>query len=218
VERVLRDSWQATNRAAEAAGFGDLLGPPAAPPLPVSVRGVQLYYIDAIETFEYFIIMDSVDNMKIFDALVDEVVDLFHTMGKLRWKSTVSAWMNLHLTLPQFKMLVVLAKCEASDIGGVAEQLCIAESTASYLVDRLVQARLVERADDPEDRRRAIVMLSAEGRTLLDSLIGPQDWLNEVLKGMGSDDLAALKQGFSAAVAVLETKQSRNGGGAICRT
>ncbi|MGO8692688.1 MAG: MarR family winged helix-turn-helix transcriptional regulator [Rectinemataceae bacterium] len=162
--------------------------------------------------------MVSIDASGNNDGLVREIVDLFHEMGKLRRKATTSAWMDLHLTLPQFKMLVVVSQSEPSAVGGIAEQLCIGEPTASYLVDRLVQAELVERAEDPADRRRAMIRLSVEGRILLDKLIGPRNWLDDQLRNLDGEDLAALRRGIGAVVAMLESQDGKSNGGEACLT
>jgi DNA-binding MarR family transcriptional regulator len=132
------------------------------------------------------------------DPLVKEIVELFHEMGKARGKTTISAWMELQLTLPQFKMLVVISKAESSTVGCIAERLGVGESTASYLVERLVQAELVERAEDPSDRRKAMIRLSREGETLLDRLNGPRNWLRDLLSELDPEDLAALRRGLAA--------------------
>lgn len=162
--------------------------------------------------------MIPIDQPGKVDALVPEIIDLFHEIGKLHKKSTTSAWMELHLTLPQFKMLVIVSQAEPSTMGCIAEQLGIGEPTASYLVDRLVQAGLVERSEDPADRRRAMIRLSAEGRTLLDKLIGPRNWLDDQLRGLDCEDLAALRRGLRAVVAMMEPKSDKSDGGEACLT
>jgi DNA-binding MarR family transcriptional regulator len=160
----------------------------------------------------------SIDQPDELDDLVREIIELFHVIGKVHKKATTSAWMALHLTLPQFKMLVVVSQVETSTIGCIAEQLGIGEPTASYLVDRLVQAGLVERSEDPADRRRAMIRLSAEGRTLLDKLIGPRNWLDDQLRNLDPEDLSALRRGLRAVVATLEPHDDKTKEGKACLT
>ncbi len=147
--------------------------------------------------------MDPSDRAASRDSCMAEIIDFFHEMGRARGKTTRSAWMELQLTLPQFKMLVVVSQAESSTIGCIAEHLGVGEPTASYLVERLVQSRLVERTEDPSDRRRARIRLTAEGRTLLDALIGSRDWLGDRLRDLDTEDLAALRRGLGAIVANL---------------
>jgi DNA-binding MarR family transcriptional regulator len=58
----------------------------------------------------------------------------------------------------------------AISIGELAEKLVVKHHSAGELVERLLQAGLVERRADPADRRRTFVFLSARGRGLLATL------------------------------------------------
>ena len=135
------------------------------------------------------------------NSVAKEIIELLHELGKSRGKATIAAWMELQLTLPQFKMLVVISKTESSTVGGIAERLGVGEPTASYLIERLVQAGFVERAEDPSDRRKAMIRLSPEGTVLLEKLQGPRNWLQDLLSDLDPEDLAALRRGLGAVVA-----------------
>jgi Transcriptional regulators len=67
---------------------------------------------------------------------------------------------------------VILAVQEAGEtsVGEVAEALELDSSTLSRTVDGLVKAGLLSRKEDPENRRRQIVSLSAKGRAKADSI------------------------------------------------
>ena len=153
--------------------------------------------------------MASPGSEKTRELLVEEVLDDFRELVKARGKIMASAWIDLQLTLPQFKMLVIISQAEFSTVGCIAEQLGIGEPTASYLVERLVKAGLVERAEDPLDRRKAKILVSSEGRTLLDKLTAPRNWLDELLAGIDVKDLTALAQGLGAVVTGLAQKKQR---------
>jgi DNA-binding MarR family transcriptional regulator len=56
-------------------------------------------------------------------------------------------------------------------IGDVADALQIRHHGASLLVDRCVRRGLLERAEDPEDRRRVHVWLTVEGQNVLDRIM-----------------------------------------------
>lgn len=55
-------------------------------------------------------------------------------------------------------------------IGEIAERLQINQSGASLLVERCVKRGLITRQEDPQDRRRAILALTAEGQQILDDV------------------------------------------------
>jgi DNA-binding MarR family transcriptional regulator len=57
------------------------------------------------------------------------------------------------------------------NIGEIAEGMQGRHHGASLLVDRCVRRGLLDRAEDPEDRRRVHVWLTAEGQELLDRVM-----------------------------------------------
>jgi DNA-binding MarR family transcriptional regulator len=64
---------------------------------------------------------------------------------------------DLNLTLAQLKVIYVVAATGSLSMGALAEQLGTALSTTSGTVDRLVRRGLLERMEDPADRRQVIV-------------------------------------------------------------
>jgi predicted transcriptional regulator len=56
---------------------------------------------------------------------------------------------QLNLSLPQIKVLTILAPAGALTVGQIGEWVHVGQSAASHMVDRLVQAGLVERGEDP---------------------------------------------------------------------
>src|SRR5262245_57090631 len=124
--------------------------------------------------------------------------------------SIPSVWMDLDLSMAQLKTLMTLYNCGALPIGQIAESLGVGQPTASHLVDRLVQTRLVTRTEDPLDRRRTLAQLSSSGEELIDRInhirFGTlRRWLTQL------DDaaLAALYQGSCAVEAVAKSETSR---------
>jgi DNA-binding MarR family transcriptional regulator len=71
------------------------------------------------------------------------------------------------LTVPQFRMLVVLEAAGPTSLSGLAEQLAVNPSTAMRMVDRLAAAGMVERTADPADRRVAMIAPTADGRRVV---------------------------------------------------
>ncbi|MBZ6227773.1 MarR family winged helix-turn-helix transcriptional regulator [Streptomyces olivaceus] len=67
------------------------------------------------------------------------------------------------VTLPQFRMLVVLTR-GVTKLVTLAEQLQVAPSTAMRMVDRLIAAGLAARQPNPRNRRETLLQLTEEGR------------------------------------------------------
>jgi DNA-binding MarR family transcriptional regulator len=141
------------------------------------------------------------------DALILEITDRFQEIGRAHARSTMPAWLELQLTLPQFKLLVIVSRLQYPAVGLIAEHLGISESTASYLIDRLVEAGLVQRSDDPADRRRVRVRVSPSGGVLIDKLTGPGSWIDGRLRELALRDLAALHRGLGAVVDLIRESE-----------
>lgn len=73
-----------------------------------------------------------------------------------------------HVTMAQMRVLMLLSAIGEARMSDLAHQLGIAPSTLSSLVDRLVEAGLASRLDDPRDRRSVIVALTPAGSQMLD--------------------------------------------------
>ena len=74
------------------------------------------------------------------------------------------------ITLPQFRMLVVLASRGPLRAGDLAELLDVHPSTATRMADRLVAAGALEREGNPDNRREVIVRLTDTGRRLVEDV------------------------------------------------
>ena len=72
------------------------------------------------------------------------------------------------VTLPQFRLLVVLASRGPQNVGALADELGVHSSTITRMCDRLVKQGLIEREPSTESRREVIVRLGRRGRRLLD--------------------------------------------------
>jgi DNA-binding MarR family transcriptional regulator len=69
----------------------------------------------------------------------------------------------LDLTMAQGRCLWTIARRENCTLRELSEQLGVRPSTASPLVEGLVQAGLVQRRDDPRDRRALRLSLTDKG-------------------------------------------------------
>lgn len=80
----------------------------------------------------------------------------------------MSAFSDIDLTLSQVRMMMVLAYVDAPlPIGQVASHLELTLASAGRNVERLLHERLVERNEDPHDRRVKLVQLTPSGRDLV---------------------------------------------------
>lgn len=75
------------------------------------------------------------------------------------------------LTMQQLRVVVNLAIDGPASGQDLAAKLRVALGTVTGIVDRLVAQGLVERAEDPRDRRVRRVSLSPAGRELVDKIL-----------------------------------------------
>ncbi len=102
-------------------------------------------------------------------------------------------WVALDLTLTQLKSLMVLIKHDGIPIHQLADTLRLGRPATSTLVEQLVRLRLVLRTEDPSDRRRTLVRLTAEGTAFVTRLRqGREDKLHSLLNALTDEDLITL--------------------------
>ena len=142
-----------------------------------------------------------------------EVLAQYRAMMHRFKASSGGAWMEIDLTLPQLRTLLILAEEGPLVIGQIAQRLGIGLSTGGHLVDRLVQAGLAERTEDSEDRRRTLARLTPKGEELHARLLNPVQHMQNLIQKLDEDDLAALLQGLRAINRVV-VEESR--AGSIC--
>lgn len=103
------------------------------------------------------------------------------------------------VTLPQFRVLVVLSSAGPLRMGALAARLGVNISTFSRTADRLVAGGWAARAENPLSRREILLELTDQGRTLVDAVTGHRRRLiTQVLAEMNEPDRAALARSLGA--------------------
>jgi len=100
---------------------------------------------------------------------------------------------EIGVTRPQWQVLSVLLRHEGIKQGGLAEILEVEPITAGRMIDRMQDAKLVERKTDPADRRAWRLFLTPRGREIIDRLQPlAMETTEKTLKGISEDDQADL--------------------------
>ncbi|MBX3642245.1 MAG: MarR family transcriptional regulator [Rubrivivax sp.] len=99
------------------------------------------------------------------------------------------------LPVLQWRVLATLADGQALSVGEVAAIVLVPQSTATRVAERMVQAGLLLRADDAQDRRITRIRLSAKGLKLAARLV-QQARAHEaaVVQRLGAADARTLKR------------------------
>ncbi|HZQ98283.1 MAG TPA: MarR family transcriptional regulator [Chloroflexota bacterium] len=141
------------------------------------------------------------------ERLVDEVDAFFHAVFKpMRPGPPRLTPLAQDLTMGQLRALFVLAHEAPLGIGALAERLGVGLPAASRMVDRMLQDELVERWEDPSDRRRALVRLADRGRQVIEeiqeerrgAIAQVEERLRRLLAQLPEEKLTRLRDGMEA--------------------
>ncbi|WP_251046271.1 MarR family winged helix-turn-helix transcriptional regulator [Arthrobacter sp. ISL-85] len=114
---------------------------------------------------------------------------------------------------PQLRVLVLIHTQGPQNLGAVAAELGVHASNATRICDRLVAADLLERREDPADRRYVRLELTPKGKSLVDSVLNHRrQAIAEVISRMPSGRrpaLAAALEAFAAAAGGHGTSDGR---------
>jgi DNA-binding MarR family transcriptional regulator len=102
------------------------------------------------------------------EQVVDAVLRASRVLVSVSVRSLAAA--DHDVTLPQYRVLVVLASRGPQRPSELAEALAVHPSTITRLCDRLVTKHLVHRHESAVNRREVSIELTAEGRRLVDSV------------------------------------------------
>jgi DNA-binding MarR family transcriptional regulator len=92
-------------------------------------------------------------------------------------------------SMPQFFLLMQVHRHEHCGISDLSENLEISNAATSQLVDKLVQAGLLVRAEDPHDRRARQVSLTASGEAFIEKAIAQRSrWVDELVGSLNPEE------------------------------
>lgn len=133
---------------------------------------------------------------------------LLHEVARLLRKRFEQRAGNLGLTRSQWQVIAYLAKNEGIHQAGLAELLEIEPITLVRILDKLAERGLIERRQDPADRRTWLLFLKDAARPLLATMqpLG-EATRAEALNGLSEEDrdrllrsLTLMKSNLAAAI------------------
>ena len=103
------------------------------------------------------------------------------------------------VTSPQLRVLVFIATHGPQNPGDVAAELGVHASNATRTSDKLVRLGLIERREDPADRRYVQLSLTPDGQRLVERVIEHRrNAVAAVLAAMPADERDAAARAFAA--------------------
>lgn len=108
-----------------------------------------------------------------------------------------------HLSISQLKMLFVLAgEADAVSQKQLAEQLGLSDAATGRAVDALLGRELVDRREDPDDRRVKRVTLAPAGRQAIEDVVSRERArLREFVETLDTHDVTRLHEALGPILA-----------------
>jgi DNA-binding MarR family transcriptional regulator len=101
------------------------------------------------------------------------------------------------LSVSQLSTLFRLHHCSVCGVSELGDHLGITNAAASQLVDRLVNLGLLERTEDPKDRRGKQLTLSDKGRIVVqESIEARWRWLDALPPTLSEEEQELIVQGL----------------------
>jgi DNA-binding MarR family transcriptional regulator len=143
--------------------------------------------------------------------LIEHILKLSEDIFRLVTPIVPSEWLSSDVTVAQLRVLLLLYTEGPSRMSAVAAGLGIALSTATGIMDNLVNKSLVERGALPDDRRVVLCRLTARGQELVSHVwdLG-RTQVDRLLRGLTPRQL---QQAAAVAESLLASAQQSASGG-----
>lgn len=121
------------------------------------------------------------------------------------------------ISLPQCHVVLEVEELSKTSIGELAKKLGLDKSTLSRTVDTLVKSGDVKREEDPEDRRYAMIALTAKGQGLSGGINTENDrYFQQVFERMGDRDSEQFFRLFQKFVAAMKENSQQDSDADCC--
>ena len=143
------------------------------------------------------------------DRLIERIEGHERGFMRLMARENAAGLFSSNLTMRQIKVLMVLDIEESLSMHELADRLGVGLATTTGIVDRLAAQELVDRREDPDDRRIRRIELAAHGHEIIDQMRNSgRDRKRRVLRRLDVDLLHAFDKVMEALGAAVEEEQN----------
>ena len=129
------------------------------------------------------------------------IIEAGPALKRLLFLETPEVWLDVDLTMVQFKSLLLILNQENMTPSRLARILGVTPANITGVVERLVKLGLVRRAESPYDRRLLLLEATENGSLLLTHIMERSaDDMSQILELMTTEELYHLAQGFMALI------------------
>lgn len=132
---------------------------------------------------------------------VDAITDALLTASRLlvAMSARSIALVDESITIPQFRTLVILSSQGPINLSTLAGLLDVQPSTTGRMVDRLVNAGLLDRQQHPDSRRELVVTLTPRGHDVVRAVTAHRrDEIARVVRKMPREERHGLVRALTA--------------------
>jgi DNA-binding MarR family transcriptional regulator len=127
-----------------------------------------------------------------FSQVTHQWMDIFMHRSWRAWNHLAK---SSGLSMPQFSILMKVHHRGNCAIGDISEHFDITNPAASQLVDKLVQSGLIQREEDPNDRRAKLLNLTDKGKQLIQRSIEQRyRWVDELAVRLTPEERAKVAE------------------------
>ena len=117
---------------------------------------------------------------------------------------------SIGFSMAQFFLLMHVYYKKQCGISNLSEHMEITAPAASQLVDKLVQAGMLERTEDPHDRRAKQVTLTSKGRQLIEKSIHARfRWLESIVQGLSAEERSKVGEALRILTNAAEEREKK---------
>jgi DNA-binding MarR family transcriptional regulator len=147
------------------------------------------------------------------DGAIERILAAQRDLGRALLTGNAHPLLGLNLTMRQLQVLLLCAVRGSAAGQELAGDMGIGLATLTGIVDRLAAQGLVDRREDPADRRVRRVELTARGRELVDDVLEARTrHLRGLLERLDRDDLHAVERIMGRLREVAEQGDRRDAG------
>jgi DNA-binding MarR family transcriptional regulator len=116
-----------------------------------------------------------------------------HTFMRRMMSESVRYARDAGLSMQQFSALYILHHDTGRGVSHLADHLGVSSAAASQMIERLVQQGLLDRVEDPADRRVRQIVLSVQGRELIEKNVhARRGWIEALVRALSPEEQASI--------------------------
>jgi DNA-binding MarR family transcriptional regulator len=146
-------------------------------------------------------------NAILFSQTLRAWMDIFMHRSMRGWNHFAK---STGLSMPQFSILMQLHHKGPCGMSEVSNRFDISAAAASQLVEKLVQAGYLDRAEDPTDRRAKLLTLSAKGEKLIQQ--GTEEryrWMDDLTSKLSAEEQKKVVEALNILTKAAQTMDAK---------